>query len=105
MSIAGNLVRRFGSRLSAIRVLWTKSRFCERTRARSTQCSTLRLESLEDRRMLSVSGLDEGSNQAIEVFHAQDALFAENAGQWDNEGVYYGLQQGWDADLLYGGVD
>ncbi len=34
--------------------------------------------------MLSVGGLDEGSNQAIEVFHAQDALFAENAGQWGN---------------------
>ena len=49
----------------------------------NTRLRSLRLESLEDRRMLSVAGLDDGSNQAIEVFHAQDALFAENAGQWD----------------------
>ena len=38
--------------------------------------------------MLSVgipgSGVDDGSGHAIEVFHAQDALFAENAGQWGN---------------------
>ena len=54
----------------------------------------LRFEPLEDRRMLSVGGLDDASNQAIEVFHAQDALFAENAGQWDNDSVYFGYNKG-----------
>ena len=44
--------------------------------------------------MLSVGGLDDGTNQAVEIFHAQDALFAENAGQWDNEEVYFGYNKG-----------
>ena len=59
----------------------------------NTRLRSLRLESLEDRRMLSVAGLDDGSNQAIEVFHAQDALFAENAGQWDT-GDWLSLPEG-----------
>ncbi len=54
----------------------------------------LRFEPLEDRRMLSVGGLDDASNQAVEVFHAQDALFAENAGQWQNEDAYFGYNKG-----------
>ncbi|MBN1909699.1 MAG: SBBP repeat-containing protein [Pirellulales bacterium] len=40
--------------------------------------------------MLSVVG----SGEAIEVFHAQDALFAENAGQWANEEIAFGYNQG-----------
>ncbi len=56
--------------------------------------SPLRLEPLEDRRMLSVSATDAASEGALEVFHTQDALFAENAGQWDAEDVYYGYNKG-----------
>ena len=40
------------------------------------------------------SDLDSTSSQAVEVFHTQDALFAENAGQWDNEEVYFGYNKG-----------
>lgn len=35
-----------------------------------------------------------GSDGAIEMFHAQDALFAENAGQWAVEDVYFGYNKG-----------
>ena len=52
----------------------------------------LRLEPLEDRRMLSVAGVAE--NQALELFHTQDALFAENAGQWAADDVYFGYNKG-----------
>ena len=51
----------------------------------------LRCELLEDRRMLSISAADD---QTLQVFHAQDALFAENAGQWDSEEVYFGYNKG-----------
>ena len=48
--------------------------------------------------MLSVgtlgSDLDGASNQTIETFHAQDALFSENAGQWENAEVYFGYNKG-----------
>ena len=45
--------------------------------------------------MLSVAG----SDAAIEMFHTQDALFAENAGQWSSDGgttddVYFGYNKG-----------
>ncbi len=40
--------------------------------------------------MLSVLG----SENAIEMFHAQDALFAENAGQWASDDVYFGYNKG-----------
>ncbi|MEA1951269.1 MAG: hypothetical protein U9N87_07790 [Planctomycetota bacterium] len=39
----------------------------------------LRCEPLEDRRLLSVAGSVSDSTAAIEMFHMQDALFAENA--------------------------
>ena len=44
--------------------------------------------------MLSVGGLDDDAGQTIEMFHAQDALFAENAGQWANEDVHFGYNKG-----------
>ena len=50
----------------------------------------LRCEPLEDRRLLSVAG----SSEALEVFHTQDALFAENAGQWPTDDVYFGYNKG-----------
>ena len=40
--------------------------------------------------MLSVAG----SDAAIEMFHTQDALFAENAGQWATDDVYFGYNKG-----------
>ena len=44
------------------------------------------MEGLEPRMLLSaVDGSD-----AVQAFHAQDALFAENAGQWDDDQVHFG---------------
>ncbi|MBN1911351.1 MAG: SBBP repeat-containing protein [Pirellulales bacterium] len=57
---------------------------------RTTAPRRLRCEPLEDRRMLSVAGLSE----TIEVFHAQDALFAENVGQWADEEIAFGYNKG-----------
>ena len=55
----------------------------------------LRCEPLEDRRLLSVAGADEAlSGEAIQMFHTQDALFAENAGQWAVDDVYFGYNKG-----------
>ena len=51
---------------------------------------SLRCEPLEYRRLLSVAGTD----GALELFHAQDALFAENAGQWAGDEVYFGYNKG-----------
>jgi len=50
--------------------------------------------------MLSILGSDamvsDGtpSHDAIEMFHTQDALFAENAGQWAADDVYFGYNKG-----------
>ncbi len=45
--------------------------------------------------MLSVAGADEAlSGEAIQMFHAQHALFAENAGQWATDDVYFGYDKG-----------
>jgi len=41
------------------------------------------MEQLEPRLLLSAS-------EPLEVFYAQDALFAENAGQWDNDEIHFG---------------
>ncbi|MBN2293419.1 MAG: hypothetical protein JXM70_13400 [Pirellulales bacterium] len=55
----------------------------------------LRCEPLEDRRMLSVTGSSESlSSDALQMFHTQDALFAENAGQWAADNVYFGYNKG-----------
>ena len=42
--------------------------------------------------MLSIS--PGGDDQAMQMFHTQDALFAENAGQWDTDEVYFGYNNG-----------
>ena len=44
------------------------------------------MEQLEPRLLLSAA---DGSD-AMEVFHAQDALFAENAGQWSSDEIRFG---------------
>src|SRR5574340_1146224 len=49
----------------------------------------LRIEPLEDRRLLSVGSADE----AMELFRISPALFVENQGQWADESVRY-LHQG-----------
>src|SRR5574340_110042 len=54
----------------------------------------LRVEALEDRRLLSVGTTD----QAMELFRISPALFVENQGQWADESVRY-LHQGDDASV------
>ncbi|MCH8044429.1 MAG: SBBP repeat-containing protein [Planctomycetes bacterium] len=48
----------------------------------------LRIEPLEDRRMLAVGGV-ETPGQALELFSVSPALFVENQGQWADESVRY----------------
>jgi hypothetical protein len=49
----------------------------------------LRLEPLEDRRLLSAAA----ELSAVELFHASPALFVENQGQWEDESIRF-LHQG-----------
>jgi len=55
----------------------------------------LRAESLEDRRLLAVSGMGSGAGdsleteQALELFATSPALFVENQGQWGDPSVRY----------------
>ena len=55
-------------------------------------------EMLESRLLLSAVD----ASDALQVFHAQDALFAENAGQWDSSEIHFGYNKGgaqiWFAD-------
>lgn len=46
----------------------------------------VQIEQLEPRLLLSAAA----DSQALEMFHTQDALFAENNGQWANEDIYFG---------------
>jgi hypothetical protein len=45
--------------------------------------------------MLSIGAIDDPiAANAIAMFQTQDALFAENAGQWANDDVYFGYNKG-----------
>ncbi len=53
---------------------------------------SLHVETLEDRRLLSVaSGLEMDADEAIQLFSTSTALFVENQGQWADEEVRYGF--------------
>ena len=60
----------------------------KRSLRRLPQKRTLRLEPLEDRRLLSAGGV-ETAEQAMEVFGISPALFVENQGQWEDASVQY----------------
>ena len=61
---------------------------CKRSLRRLPQKRALRLEPLEDRRLLSAGGV-ETAEQAMEVFEISPALFVENQGQWENTSIQY----------------